>query len=311
MSEQNTDKNKANTAKNQKAVDRVKELRKKNPNASPCQLLEIVEKQFVQRFSVVGGGRAVLQHGVRLVAQKVGKSQRNFKSAANQGADKFVETGVETFLKRYILSTALLYGKNPRNASQAFEDILGEDIYVALKEAEKNSTTTNQNFDVVATGLIFLGMIPQLKKHSQALSAMVALAGLGTDFFKQQGAQKEFAEKLIERVREKLGTPPKEFSDLLFVDFEASEDDQEKPDSSARDKVKKIKEKTVDATHNVRLIRTPNDSATKEAKETKKRQRIEDRNQRKAQKALDQAKKAQAKADEKRQKAEDLRNQNI
>ena len=71
--------------KNSKAVERMKKLRLKNPEASPEILLNKIEKTFIKNISLEGGGKAVMGAAIRVVTDKQKSDVRNIGRAAKGG----------------------------------------------------------------------------------------------------------------------------------------------------------------------------------------------------------------------------------
>ncbi len=233
-----------------KVAREITKLRIKYPDATPEEILEKVESRFIKNFSVAGGGNELASAVTSLLPTAVrDKMGNNPGAVVNGGAEKASKFSAKKILEKYILSVSLLYGRNPRNASQAFQEILNADIseFVAQGKTDSEKSQDDKNVTMI---LMALGVLPKVKDHKKLMSMVVPVAAAAVGFMGAKEAQKEFANQLVEQVRESLGDAPEVFSEALEADratylatkAEKAEKSQNRADKS-RERVRKLTEK--------------------------------------------------------------------
>lgn len=218
-------------ANNKEAVERLIQIRIKNLDKNPQQILDLIDENFVKKFSTWGTLNNVPADVVfraigllPMVDKIIPRSNiRKFGSFTKGHTDSTAFLRVESILKKYILDISIVYGMNPSSAKLAFRDILGldfDDFIVSGKAFSKSEGQLPMEF------LAVVGLIPKLQKYENNIRLLAGLANGALSFFHAQGQQKEFALELVSLLRGKLGEPPAEFPILLDTNLSFERDDQ-------------------------------------------------------------------------------------
>lgn len=191
----------------------------------------------------------------------------------NDGADKVSKLGMKKVLERYILSVALLYGRNPRNGAQAFQEILGDEISEFMEQA-KNGSEQNKGSMNTTVILGALGFIPQLKPYRKYMGKIAAVLVGALSFMGAKKAQSDFAEQLVEQVRNSSGDAPDSFSDALETDKAEYQASKAEKAEQKQSRVDKSRERVKNFTEKVHLPRRSSEArgAGKKPKKSSKKQ---------------------------------------